>query len=749
MAFDPDAYLASKSAPSGGFDPDAYLAAKAQQPQAVEAKQYGVGDYLKYAARVPVTMATEAAKGLASIPALAADIAVTMPMTLAQKIARMDLSDEERAYLEQVAPAPESALSMISRGYDAVKQSTGLYDSPETTAERYIGAASRGVGGAVSGIGAGQLLAQSARPAVAAVGDLMRATPMAQAASGASAGVGGQLAADQGVGPGGQALASLAAGVAGGMAVPRSFEPQTTIAQTPQQLSRQAPTATLRQRRVEPTMQDFSEYQSVDDLARAAAESNGLNWGALDDTVKAAMTRNADEALNVGTDLTPDQLGRLSVYQSLKVTPTKAMITRSFDDYFDEESLRRQPTGTGGDVSQQIRDLYAANNRAFREQIRGLAPEGVSAKPAGQFGASLRQPIVQGERRAQGLANRAYERAMTAEGKRAAPREAIDKYLRENAATLESRPASQGITDDLKKYGLMRTGAYGAEAPGAPFTLENLGKVRAIVNDSWKTAQAQGDKRAETALNGLRGQLDTAMDEAGGELFKAYNKLRTAKGQRYEGNPIIDQLIKDKKGYYGTDFIEDSQVFDKALLNTTPEQFGKLWERLTPKARNLTRAQVANYIDDRVFANMDTNEWADPVASASKLNAAINKLGTEKIKSIFGEEKAQRIDAMNKALRDMSNPPRGTRATGSAPQQVAMMRALQAVLGSKLGMLAKPIEAVVQVGRDAASRSAAQRDFENMLNIMPYQTQPQPNRLLQAGQAISPLLLPAATIQNK
>ena len=36
MAFDPDAYLAGRSAPaaSGGFDPDAYLASRSPAPQA-------------------------------------------------------------------------------------------------------------------------------------------------------------------------------------------------------------------------------------------------------------------------------------------------------------------------------------------------------------------------------------------------------------------------------------------------------------------------------------------------------------------------------------------------------------------------------------------------------------------------------------------------------------------------------------------------------------------------------------------
>lgn len=87
---------------------------------------------------------------------------------------------------------------------------------PQTNAERLVSAAGEGGASALTGVGVGSVLANSARPAMAAAGDLLAASPVVQVASGAGAGVGSESARQAGYGQAAQMGAGLLGGIAGG-----------------------------------------------------------------------------------------------------------------------------------------------------------------------------------------------------------------------------------------------------------------------------------------------------------------------------------------------------------------------------------------------------------------------------------------------------------------------------------------------------------------------------------------------------
>lgn len=610
-----------------------------------------------------------------------------------------------------------------------------VFPEPETAGERVVTATAGGVSGAGTGVALARQAAQSARPVVAAVGRSLAQNPLTQLVSGGSAGTGGQVAAEVSDNP----LVQLAGTVAGGFAGGAASMPRR--AATPSQ-------------RIDPTVGDLggarAQAEMIERSAQDAAQKIGIDWGAIDDALKASIRSNIARAQQT-SDIPPEAAARAALYESLNLTSTRGMATRQLGDARNEQILMQQPEGGA------LRDTYAQNNEAIRQNIRSLAPEGVAAADAPTFGQQFRAPIAEGERRAQKLTNAAYRRAEEAEGGNLTTVQPLVDHLQQNLPMLEATDAAKPVIAYLRQSGIISPQNMDAIAtPGATFpvgvgfnaanlNLRELAGLRRVVNQVWSGATKRGDDLAAHQLNQMRGFIDEAEGAAGGDLYNAYRKLRRGKAERYEDNPLIDKLISDQKGYRGTDLIEDSQVFDKAVLSSTTEQFGKVWPRLTPKAKDLTRAQVAKYIEERAFSNMGTNEGGDIVASAAKLNQAISSINPQKLDLIFGKEKSRQLNSLNTALREISNPVRGSVPSGSAPMLDHLARGIFSVLRG-VPLIGDTV--VKQAGDVMTSRRNAAAVNE-ALDFIPRNAQPPreltSNRLLQLA---APVGYGAAAIQE-
>jgi hypothetical protein len=367
----------------------------------------------------------------------------------------------------------------------------------------------------------------------------------------------------------------------------------------------------------------------------------------------------------------------------------------------------------------ELNDIYVRNNAAIRENVRKLAPEGVKAVDKPTFGAKLRAPLEARERLAQDTANTVFKVADMLEGGRKVKPQELVGYLTQNTDMLNASDAGKQVIAHLQKTGILERGGLkprmvyktdplmGGSYQPEDMTLRQVAGLRTVVNNAWRASLGKGP--AEAQLNEMRQLLNGMVDDAGGDMFKLYNKFRTAKGNAFEDNPIIDQMLSDKKGYYGTQFIEDSEVFDRAVLRQTPEQFAKMYVHIDKAGKDLTKAQVAKFIEDETFGGMDTNTAADITASAAKLNRAIARIGYPKLKIIMGDEDAQGIILLNKTLREISNPPSGTKPQGSAPRLVFMQKQILNALraAGKLPLVGNFASNVGESAINAVERGAA------------------------------------------
>jgi hypothetical protein len=135
------------------------------------------------------------------------------------------------AMLEQATGRDlQTVPELASRGADAM----GL-PKPRGAMENVVGAAARGVAGAVPFMGAGAAMSGAASPVTQAVGRGMAAQPTAQLASGAGGSGAAEVVNQEGGGQAAQLAASLVGGVAGSALANRA----TTLAQAPRSVQPQ------------------------------------------------------------------------------------------------------------------------------------------------------------------------------------------------------------------------------------------------------------------------------------------------------------------------------------------------------------------------------------------------------------------------------------------------------------------------------------------------------------------------------
>src|SRR5690606_11726335 len=140
--------------------------------------------------------------------------------------------------------------------------------------------------------------------------------------------------------------------------------------------------------------------------------------------------------------------------------------------------------------------------------------------------------------------------------------------------------------------------------------------------------------------------------------------------------------------------------------------FAKVWPRLTAKAKDLTRTQVARHIEEKTYSGMATNEQGDVVASAAKLTQSLKAINPQKLELIYGRDKAEALNRLSTAVREISSPPKGTAPQGSAPKLVFRMNLLMKGLGMATriplaGDVAKAAGAAVEKGARIRANEAA------------------------------------------
>jgi hypothetical protein len=434
--------------------------------------------------------------------------------------------------------------------------------------------------------------------------------------------------------------------------------------------------------------------------AKEGAEAMGFKWNELNTELQRRMAANADEALRLGSDLTPQQIARKTMLEAQGFIPTRADVTGQSEDFTLQNSLKLHPEG------EQLRLTDIANNQNLEKRILGLAPDNVQAMPTPQYGETIRKGLGAEKAIAQNRTSNLYNAAAKNEGDILTNADELANALKSPASfavTKVDSPLRQYIKA-IGKDELFFPTAKNAQNKPKELTMQELATLRQIVNSKWENV----DNATQAQLNGLRGILNK-MEANPNTPAPIYNKARISRivqGNKWE-QPLLDKIFAQDKNYQGVYRLDNQDLFKAVIKHTSPEEFTPLWARMNAQQKDLTRAQLAQEMRNEVFSNMQLNAGANRLeqGSPAKLIRYIDDVGYDKLKMIYGKQKADELLLLQRTWKELSSSPQGTKSFGSAPEIARLYRVTLNLLGD-IGQRVPLVGKYLSKGAASATKAA-------------------------------------------
>lgn len=437
-------------------------------------------------------------------------------------------------------------------------------------------------------------------------------------------------------------------------------------------------------------------------IAQQGAAEMGIKWGELNTEVQRRMAASADDALRLGSDLTPVQIARKAVFESQGFQPTRAQLTGSSEDFTAENSLRLHPEGAS------LRQLDVENNQALENKILSLKPVGSNSMPTPQYGEAIRKGLGTEKAVAENRTSNLYKAAAKNEGTILTNADDLAAMLKQPASFAVTKVDSP-VRQYLKLIGKDETffpSAKNVNAQNKPkeLTMQELATLRQIVNSKWENV----DNATQAQLNSIRGVLNK-MESNPNAPAPIYNKARISRivqGEKWE-QPLIDKIFAQDKGYQGSYRLDNKDLFDGVVKHTSKEEFAPLWARMNAQQRDLTRAQLAQEMRDEVFSNMQLNAGVNRLeqGSPAKMIRFIDNVGYDKLKVIVGKQKADELALLQRTWKELSSSPQGTKSFGSAPEIARLYRVTLNLLGD-MGQRVPLVGKYLSKGANSATKAA-------------------------------------------
>lgn len=375
----------------------------------------------------------------------------------------------------------------------------------------------------------------------------------------------------------------------------------------------------------------------------------GVQPGALSPQAQASMQAEAAAQLAAKGGIDPTQLARKANMENLGLTPTGAMVTRDPIQWAAEREAAKE-AGRGA----PLMTTFQNNNEVLRQHLNDVASGtgGVTADAhdAGQSVINAAQAKL-GEW--QGDVSRAYQEVQQTLGERAA---VTPTRLQADLAPLSDQtagiPIVDAITRRLQRYGVVRDAESGQwEGQISAANAEELRKFIA--------QEATHDPNSQRIVRGLQQSLDNdVVDSTGSDAFGAARDQARNRFQEIESSKILGDIQSGKA--------TPDQFLNRYVLSkngATAQDLGTLQQSLTTgnslqaqrgtQAWNDLRQQTAEWIAQKA-TNQNPSEG---MVSYPQLRTALQTIGPQKLRIIFGEEGANRYQSLLSAAHDSSFQP--------------------------------------------------------------------------------------------
>lgn len=571
--------------------------------------------------------------------------------------------------------APES--KPLGQLVSGLGDSIGL-PTPETAGERVIGDATKLVAGAGAMGGAAQLGARLPGMAGTVMTGLA-ANPTAQLSSAAGAGLAGGASREGGGGVGTQAAAALLGGVAGGMAPGAASAVGGLL------------------RRASPMTPQQLDVQIGTIMERA-----GADYSQVPENARRALRTELKSALQAGKEVDPQAVRRLADFAAVGATPTRGMVSQNPVQITREQNLAKMAANSSDDQLQGLPLIQNQNNQTLINRMNDLGGKSeVDALTAGQ---KLASAIGDTRDRLRGTESELWREAKNSPGfKMPIYPDGLNAALRETGDEALTGYLPKQVTDYMAAF---QTGQQ-------PFTPQAYKNVRSMLS----AEMAKGGNEAAAAKAAIRGLesvemqpiknpggidfgaapvtpgMASAMRDFDGQAqssIDAINRARAATAQAYryeESSPLVKVALSDART------ADPEKLAQSFVLNGTLRDARSVAQEVGPQGLPVMRDAIATYIKKQALGG--TADETGKV-SQSALNAALNKIGKEKLAVFFSPEEIQQFRTLGRVASLIQAQPVGSAVNNSNSGALLLGRGMDFLnktpfLGPMVGPAAKNI----------------------------------------------------------
>lgn len=452
---------------------------------------------------------------------------------------------------------------------------------------------------------------------------------------------------------------------------------------------------------------------------------------AIADRVQRTLSRNPEPAATPGTKASvgaagtdiADQRRALAADLPVPLRLTSGQAERSFEQQRFEREMAKDPAN-----GEPLRDRYAQQNEDIMKNFDAWVDQaGAEAPSLRAVGSAVNDALVKKAARDKAEIRVAYKNAEKA-GELASPvsLDGVIDYLNASAPDAETAPVLNAIRKHAVKLGVaaekdgqlvpaqaekpLYSGLMNS-APDEPgVTLKTAETLRQAINRA--TDYEPTNIRQATIVKGL---IDSATENAGGDLYRAARRLRENFAKQYEDRAVVSKLLNTKKGM-GDRQVALEDVWSHAVmkgslddvrhvrrvLQTGGEHGQQGWREL--------QGQTLNWIKDEATKNVATDTRGNPIVSADKLNKALRQLDADgKLDFMFGKHGAQQLRDINDLAKVVFTSPPGTVNTSNTASVLLAALTEAGVTGSMTGIPVPVLSGLRMIAKHVKNRQIQKR----------------------------------------
>lgn len=417
--------------------------------------------------------------------------------------------------------------------------------------------------------------------------------------------------------------------------------------------------------------------------------------------------------------LTPEQMERAKVLKEVGINnPTAAMISRDPKTW----QFERNTAGIDG-VGDPIRQRYVDSNARIQESLQALGKStGGKATTPYEAGESVVDAVTSKSNEMQKTIGDMYGKIRTEVG--------ADKGLQPSRLLTALDTASDNayadnivnsMTRKMKRYGVID--AEGKAVDGAALSISQAEELRKFANSM------KGDRQTDRVVGDVIDALDDdVIETAGSDAFKTARDAARDRFKEFEskilggvtdGKVVADDVLR--KTVFGGK-VADVQALKSSLLSGSDDQIAR-----GSQAWNDLKLQTLQTITDAATS-------AGGKLSGASLNRQLDKIGKERLETIFDPTELLKLKTIQKAAEytTIEVPESFVNYSGTGVANVN--NALSGLLQSSkvgnfmtslangvsqvplVGAAASPVTALARMGGQNLKSAAQQNSVKNVLN---------------------------------